>query len=112
MLTPYLIGAAIGAALILAAIFGVFEVKTKEAWEQEEKRHDAAFTCLLLLQAENAKLRVALAAGEMTEDGKKIATMTMAALKAVITAAKERFEEIDRSPATSQEPAQSLNTTE
>lgn len=112
MLTPYLIGAAIGAFFALSVIFGEFKVMTKKAWEEEEKRHDAAFTCLLLLQAENAKLRVALATGEMTEDGKKIATMTMAALKALITAAKQRFEEIERSPATSQEPAQSLNTAE
>ena len=36
------------------------------------------------LTAENAKLRVALAAGEMTEEGKKVAAMTMAALDAVI----------------------------
>ncbi len=93
MLTPYLIGAAIGAALTLAAIFGAFEVKTKEAWEQEEKRHDAAFTCLLLLQAENAKLRVALAAGEMTEDGKKIATKLMTALDTVICGARQAVDD-------------------
>ena len=34
--------------------------------------------------AENAKLRVALAAGVMTEEGKKVAAMTTAALDALI----------------------------
>jgi hypothetical protein len=40
------------------------------------------------LTAENANLRVALAAGEMTEEGKKVATMTMEALKSVIEGAR------------------------
>lgn len=83
---PVLIGAAIGAALTLCAILGNFKLKTNEAWEQEERRHENTITCLVLVQAENARLRVALAAGEMTEEGKRVAAMTMAALRAVISA--------------------------
>ena len=83
---PVLIGAAIGAALTLCAILGNFKLKTNEAWEQEERRHENTSTCLVLVQAENARLRVALAAGEMTEEGKRVAAMTMAALRAVISA--------------------------
>lgn len=83
---PVLIGAAIGAALTLGGILGNFRLKTNEAWEQEERRHENTSTCLVLVQAENARLRVALAAGNMTEEGKRVAAMTMAALRAVISA--------------------------
>jgi len=79
-----LIGAALGAGLAVAAIFGAFKVKTREAWEKEEQRHETTYSCLWMVTAENAKLRVALAAGEMTEEGKKVAAMTMAALSTVI----------------------------
>jgi hypothetical protein len=88
------------------------EVQTKENWKADQELRTAVRMRLYQLEAENARLRLGLAAGEMTGDGKKIATMAMAALNAVITAAKEGFEEIDRSPATSQEPAQSLNAAE
>jgi hypothetical protein len=47
---------------------------------------DGVFSRGDVLAAENAKLRVSLAAGEMTEEGKKVATITMAALDAVIAA--------------------------
>jgi hypothetical protein len=112
MLTPILIGAAVGAFLALAAIFGNFEVKTKNAWEEEERRNENMFTCIFFLNAENAKLRVALAAGEMTEEGKKIATRTMAALDTVISGARKALLEDKPSPIASQEAAQSLETSE
>ena len=83
---PVLIGIALGVGATLGVIFGEYKVKTKEAWEQEERRHENTSTCLVLVQAENARLRVALAAGEMTEEGKRVAAMTMAALRAVISA--------------------------
>ncbi len=89
MLTTLLIGAAIGAGLAVAAILGGFKVQTKESWQEEQASGTAMRTCLWRVTAENAKLRVSLAAGEMTEEGKKVATMTMAALDAVIAAAKK-----------------------
>ena len=86
MLAPYLIGAAIGAALAVGFILGNFNLKKSEAWEQKERLHENTNTCLVLVQAENARLRVALAAGEMTEEGQRVAAMTMAALREVISA--------------------------
>ena len=83
-----LIGAAIGASLTAAVVFGGFKVLTREAWEEHEVTTNAMRTRVSALTAENAKLRVSLAAGEMTEDGKKVAAMTMAALDAVIAAEK------------------------
>jgi hypothetical protein len=40
------------------------------------------------LTADNAKLRVSLTAGTMTEEGKKVAEMTLDALGAMISAEK------------------------
>ena len=81
-----LIGAVVGAGLTLAAILGAFKVKTKESWEEQEQKMEALRSCFHAMVAINAKLRVSIAAGEMTEDGKKVATMTMAALDAVMAA--------------------------
>jgi hypothetical protein len=54
---------------------------------------------LYALVAENAHLRLSLAAGEMKEDSKKIATMTMAALDGVITDEKAAIEKRESRPA-------------
>jgi len=78
------IGAVVGAGLCLATIFAEFKVKTKESWEEQEQEMAAAHSCVEKVVAENVQLRVALAAGEMTEDAKKVAAMTMAALDPVI----------------------------
>lgn len=86
MLTPFLIGVVVGAGLTLLTIFLNFVVKTRESWEEHEQTMAAAHSCVRKVVAENAQLRVALAAGEMTADGKKVATMTMAALETVIAA--------------------------
>lgn len=83
-----LIGAAIGASLTAAVMLGGFKVLTREAWEEHQATTNAMRTRVFALTAENAKLRVSLAAGEMTEDGKKVAAMTMAALDTVIAAEK------------------------
>jgi len=80
---PVLIGIALGVGATLGVIFGEFEVKTKEACAQEERLHETTFMSMTMLLSEIGKLRVALAAGHMTEEGKKIAAMTMAALGAV-----------------------------
>ena len=72
------------AGLTLAGIFAGFHAQSQEAWEEFQivmralRKHGDKLT------AENSKLRVALAAGEITEDGNKVAEMTMAALDAVI----------------------------
>lgn len=88
MLIPFLIGFAVGAGMALTSIFTGFKVKTKEQWEEYEAQRLSWRTCLDKVTAENANLRVALAAGEMTEDGKKVAAMTMAALETIIAAEK------------------------
>ena len=103
MLAPYLIGGVLGAALALAAILGGFKVQTKESWEEGETRTNALSTGFHMVMAENARLRVSLAAGEMTEEGKKVAAMTMAALSAVITTHTDVI--LTGSPNPVQEPA-------
>jgi hypothetical protein len=89
MWIPFLIGLALGFAWALGVIFAVCEVQTKKAAEERSANTKAMLTGFNRLNAENAKLRVFLAAGEMTEEGKKVATMTMAALDGVIAAAKK-----------------------
>jgi hypothetical protein len=88
MLIPLLVGVVVGAGLTVTAMLGTFKVMTRESWEEHELTMTALRSALEKRVAENAQLRVALAAGEMTEDAKKVATMTMAALDAVITAPK------------------------
>ncbi len=83
---PVLIGIALGVGATLGVIFGEFEVKTKEAWAHEEKQQERTFMCMTMLLSKIGKLRLALAAGHMTEEGKKVAAMTMAALDAVASA--------------------------
>ena len=80
----YLIGAVLGAGVVLATIFLNFKVKTNESWEEREQEMDAIRSCFHVIVAANAKLRVSLAAGAMTEDGRKVAALTMAALDAVM----------------------------
>lgn len=91
MLTTFLVGLALGAAWALGAIFSICIVRTKESWKEHEAGMDAMLSCVFFWQAENAKLRLALAAGAMTDEGKKIATKAMAALDSVIAAAKKEM---------------------
>ena len=79
----------VGAGLTLLTIFLNFKVRDREWWEEREEEMAGSTSGLRKEVAENARLRVALAAGEMTEDAKKVATMTMAALDADIATAKE-----------------------
>jgi hypothetical protein len=81
---PFLIGAVSGAGFTLATILGWFKVVTKEKWAEFQMEMQAQRNLGDKLTAENAKLRVGLAAGQMTEDGKKVAAMTMAALEEVL----------------------------
>ena len=79
MLVPVLIGVVIGAGLTLLGIFSEFKVIDKERWEKQEREMEAAYTCAQEAAADNLKLRVALAAAEMTQEAKKVAAVTMAA---------------------------------
>jgi hypothetical protein len=87
-MVTFLIGAVVGAGLAVLTIFQEFDVKTKESWEQQERKMATAHSCVEKVVAENVQLRVALAAGEMTEDAKKVAAMTMAALDTDIAVEK------------------------
>ncbi len=89
MFIVFLIGAVVGAGLTLLTIFGNFKVRDGDWWEEQEEEMAGLTSGLQKEVAENARLRVSLAAGEMTEDAKKVATMTMAALDAEIATAKE-----------------------
>jgi hypothetical protein len=84
----FLIGAAIGAGLTVAFVLNTCKVHTKVKWKEFEVEMATQRKQLYMVTAENARLRVALAAGEMTADGKKVAAMTMAALDAVIATEK------------------------
>jgi hypothetical protein len=83
-MTTFLIGAAIGAGLTVAFVLNACKVLTKVKWKEFEVELATHHKQVYMVTAENARLRVALAAGEMTADGKKVAAMTMAALDAVI----------------------------
>lgn len=87
MFIMFLIGLAIGIGLTLLMIFTSCKVRDREWWEEHEQEVAGLRSGLDKVVAENAQLRVALAAGDMTEDAKKVATMTMAALDATITTA-------------------------
>src|SRR5262245_33976361 len=102
-MVTFLVGVAVGAGVGVAAILGGFKVQSKESWEEEESRTNALRTCFYVVMAQNAKLRVSLAAGEMTEDGKKVAAMTMAAIRAVISTESQAI--LEAAPNPVQEPA-------
>ena len=83
-MTLFLIGAEIGVGLTLLVVLDFFKLHTKQEWREFEFEKATQRKYFDKVMAENAKLRVALAAGEMTEDGRKVAAMTMASLDAVI----------------------------
>ena len=83
-MTMFLIGAVIGAFVASAFFLGTFKIHTKEAWQEHVVETRALWRGVDKLTAENANLRVALSASEMTEEGKKVAAMTMEALDGVI----------------------------
>jgi hypothetical protein len=107
----FLVGAVVGIGLAVAFILWAFKVQTKESWEAEYLFVAGVHSRASALAAENAQLRVSLAAGEMTEEGKKVATMTMAVIAAERAAtiaprdAAEVTEESAPGPVTSLEPS-------
>lgn len=82
-MVTFLIGTGVGIAFTFELVFTLFNVETKESWEEDRQRRSAMRKCITELAAENARLRLSLASGELTEDGKKVATVAMAALAAV-----------------------------
>jgi len=86
MFIVFLMGIAIGIGLTLLMIFSCFKVRDREWWEKREREMNALHSSVNKVVAENAQLRVAFAAAEVTEDAKKVAAMTLAALETDITA--------------------------
>lgn len=82
-------GVVIGAGLTLVGIFGNYKVQDREWWEEHERKVTGLHSGLNKMLAENSELRVALAAAEWTDDAKKVAAMTLAALDADIATATE-----------------------
>lgn len=79
MFIVFLIGVVVGVGVTLAGIFTNYVVKDRESWEKEEREREAAHTCAQEVLADNLKLRVALAAAEMTPEAKQVAAVTMVA---------------------------------
>ena len=93
MWIAFLIGLFIGACAVVGFILEGYEVHKKADWEEHMLTMDALGTRVDKLTAENASLRVALGAGEMTEEEKKVALLTMAAPDAVNSAGNEPIQE-------------------
>lgn len=83
----YLIGAVIGAIVGAGAIVGLFDVRSPQKAAAQQRSNEIWKTLCFLAMAQNARLRVSIAAGSLTEEGKKIAATTMVALDAVATTA-------------------------
>ena len=85
----FLIGAAVGVLFTVSIIFimiveGAYKVLNRQEWKEHVVQERAFMSRVEALTAENAKLQVALSAGQMTDDGKKVAAMTIEALGGVI----------------------------
>lgn len=85
----FLIGASVGAGLTALLIFLNYKVQDRESWEKRERETAALHSSVGKVVAENAQLRVALAAAELTEDAKMVGTMTLAALETDIHATEK-----------------------
>jgi len=89
MVMMFLIGAGIGAGIAVGIILNVYEVQKKEAARESRQLLAGILSRLYAVEAENAKLRMSLAAGEMTTQGKTIAARVMAALDVAHAEAEE-----------------------
>jgi hypothetical protein len=81
---PFLLGPVVSVVFTALFILVNFKVQTKEKWEEYQREMKAERKYVEMVTAENAKLRVALSVGVLTEEGKKVAAMTTAALDALI----------------------------
>jgi hypothetical protein len=97
------IGAVIGAIYCAGAIVGLFDVRSREKAAKEQRNSETWHTLAFLVHAQNARLRVSIAAGGLTEEGKKIAAITIAALDAVTTSEAKAI--VTESAKPVQEPA-------
>ena len=88
-----LFGLVVGVVGTAAYVLTEYEVTSKEAARESEITRSAMFSRLHELVAENAKLRVALATGVMSEDARKVANTIMATLDAVIDTEKVAMQE-------------------
>jgi hypothetical protein len=75
-----LIGVPIGVGITLAVRGLDYAVKAKEFSEEDKAEREAMYTSMQVALEDNAKLRIALSAGEMIGEAKKVAAVTMAAL--------------------------------
>jgi len=89
MVMTFLIGAGIGAAVAVGFILNVYEVQKKDAARESRQLLAGILSRLYALEAENAKLRMSLAAGQMTTQGKTIAAKVIAALDVAHAEAEE-----------------------
>ena len=96
MFIVFLIGLVIGAGLTLLAIFLKYKVKDREWWEERERERAALHSRVEKVVAENARLRVALAVAALTEDAKKVGTMTLAVMTRASLGHTGRAIEADR----------------
>lgn len=99
MWTTLLIGAALGACWAYGAISERCELQTKEDWKADHELRMAVCMRVFRLEAENARLRLFIAAGEMPEGGKKIARMAIAALGTVASTESQALPNDEPSPA-------------
>jgi hypothetical protein len=77
-------GLIVGVGFTLIGIFGNYKVEKREWWEEYDRKTMATQSGLEKAVAENAQLRVALAAAEMTDDARKVAAMTLTSFDANI----------------------------
>lgn len=100
----YLIGAVIGAIVGASAIVGIFDVRSREKAAEEQRSNEIWTTLVFLATAENGRLRVSVDATGLTEDSKKAAAMTVAALDAVLARKRDELREIRASRVTCEHP--------
>jgi len=88
------IAAVIGAIVGAGAIVGTFDVRSRQKAAEGRRSNEIWKTLAFLAHAQNARLRVSIAAGGLTEEGKKIAAMTMTALDAATATGRRDLDSV------------------
>lgn len=94
LITPFLVGLLVGAASICTAIVRYIDIRKLKQATEERVADETWKTLAFLAAAEVTRLRVSIAAGDLTEDGKKPDAMTVAALDAVLARRRDELREI------------------
>jgi hypothetical protein len=94
LIAPFLLGLFVGAGAITSAILRCLDIRKLEKAAEEQIGDEIWKSLVFLAMAENARLRVSIDAGGATEDGKKVATMTLAALDAVLARKRDELQEL------------------